>query len=641
MIYLLTIFSPLFGFLLAGTLGQKYPARFSQIMTCSFMLVSVLGAGSIFNEVALGGVTIDVPLMKWIEVGAFRAQWGLRFDTLSAIMVMVVTLISFLVHIYSIGYMYHDPCIPRFMAYLSFFTFMMLMLVTAYDFIQLFFGWEGVGLASYLLIGFWYDKQTANGAAIKAFIVNRVGDLGLVLGIGALYFVFGTLEFKEIFILAPSKLQSCFFVWGYSFSCIDVICFLLLIGAMGKSAQIGLHTWLPDAMEGPTPVSALIHAATMVTAGVFLIVKCSPLYQYAPVTSDMMTIVGATTAFFAGTIALTQNDIKRVIAYSTCSQLGYMFFAAGLSAYNIAIFHLVTHAFFKALLFLGAGAVIHSMSHEQDMRSMGGIWRLVPLSYLMMLIGSIALAGIPYFAGYYSKDAILETAWRASGSSVGTYAYILGIVSTFLTAFYSWRLLCLTFTGKPRANEMVMSHVHEVGFIMLIPLFILASGAIFSGYFGMGYFTQKVFWGSSLVMAEEIPGEHLHLIIEILPTVLALSGISLAYFLYGWAFSWPSLIATKFRFIYQFLFNKWYFDELYDRIFIRRALSLGSKFWQLGDVGIIDKWGPDGIARLALRISNRFSQLQTGYLFNYAYGMVWGVVGLVAWFIFKSKIKGL
>lgn len=641
MIYLLTIFSPLFGFLLAGVLGQKYSARFSQIATCTFMLFSVMGALSIFNEVALGGVTIDIPLMKWIEVGDFRAQWGLRFDTLSAIMVMIVTLISFLVHIYSIGYMRHDPCIPRFMAYLSFFTFMMLILVTAYDFVQLFFGWEGVGLASYLLIGFWYDRQTANAAALKAFIVNRVGDLGLILGMGAIYFVFGTLEFKEIFILAPSKLNVCFSVGGYSFPCIEIICFLLLIGAMGKSAQLGLHIWLPDAMEGPTPVSALIHAATMVTAGVFLIVKCSPLYQHAPITSDIMTVVGATTAFFAGTIALTQNDIKRVIAYSTCSQLGYMFFAAGLSAYNIAIFHLVTHAFFKALLFLGAGAVIHSMSDEQDMCSMGGIWRLVPVSYLMMLIGSIALAGIPYFSGYYSKDAILETAWRASGTSIGAYAYILGMISTFLTAFYSWRLLCLTFTGKPRANEMVMSHVHEAGFVMLVPLFILAFGAIFSGYFGVGYFSQKIFWGSSLIMPEEILGGHPRLIIEILPTLLGMSGIALAYLLYAWTFSWPLFFSKKFRFIYQLFCHKWYIDEFYDRMIVSKILGLGARFWQLGDIKLIDKWGPDGISRLVLRMSNRSSQLQTGYLFNYAYAMVWGVVGLVVWFILKSKIKGL
>ncbi|MBL9029790.1 MAG: NADH-quinone oxidoreductase subunit L [Caedimonas sp.] len=648
MVYITTIFAPLLGFLSAGTIGRNLPDRFSQMITCLLMGISVLGAGMIFNDVALGGTTVDIPLATWMEVDAFQVWWSLHFDTLSAIMIAVVTLVSFLVHIYSIGYMSQDPSIPRFMAYLSLFTFMMLMLVTAQDFLQLFFGWEGVGLASYLLIGFWYDRPSASAAALKAFIVNRIGDLGLVLGIGAIYVVFGTLEFKEIFALAPSRSGLGFSFWGYSFSCIEVICFLLFTGAMGKSAQIGLHVWLPDAMEGPTPVSALIHAATMVTAGVFLVVKCSPLYQYAPIASNIMTIVGATTAFFAGTIALTQNDIKRVIAYSTCSQLGYMFLAAGLSAYHIAIFHLVTHAFFKALLFLGAGAVIHSMSDEQDMQAMGGIGRLIPLTCLMMVVGSLALAGIPYFAGYYSKDAILETAWAVwaiespgltERSWVAAYGYASGLGGAFLTAFYSWRLLCLTFTGKPRADEMVMSHVHESGFVMLVPLFVLATGAIFSGYVGVGLFTSKIFWGGSLVMATEVSTHpEPAFIIQMLPALFALGGIVLAYALYVWNPSWPSLIAQKYRAIHQFLFHRWYVDELYDRILVSKALRLGAVFWRVGDGKIIDGWGPDGVAQLALRISNRSSRMQTGYLTHYAWAMVLGVALLIAWFmpVFKG-----
>jgi NADH-quinone oxidoreductase subunit L len=639
MLYFITIFAPILGSLLAGTLGQKLSSRFSEVFTCVCMFVSVVGAIIIFNEVAGENVTFNVSLIRWIEVGNFRSEWSLYFDTLSSLMVMVVAIISFLVHVYSIGYMRYDPSSARFMAYLSLFTFMMFMLVVSSDFLQLFFGWEGVGLSSYLLIGFWYEKNSAHSAALKAFIVNRAADLGLILAIAALYSVFGTLEFKEIFITVPSKLNAHFLLGSYSLTCVEVICLLLFLGAIGKSAQLGFHVWLPDAMEGPTPVSALIHAATMVTAGVFLVARCSPLYHYAPMTSEIITFIGATTAFFAGTIALTQNDIKRIIAYSTCSQLGYMFIAAGLYAYNIAIFHLVTHAFFKALLFLGAGAVIHSMSDEQDIRSMGGIWRLVPLTYVMMLVGSISLAGIPYFSGYYSKDAILEVAWNAR-TSLGTYAYVLGIISVFLTSFYAWRLLCLTFTGKPRANEMVMSHIHEVGLIMIIPLFILAIGAIFTGYFGIDYFFSKDFWGTSLIMHKGEPSEHITSFITALPTLLAISGIIITYILYGWAVSWPTLITQRFRLIYQFLYNKYYFDEIYERFLIKNILSLGRSLWQFGDIKLIDKKGPEGIARLALYLSNRSSQLQTGYIFNYVFVMIGGVALLVAWFIFKVIIKG-
>ena len=640
MVYLLTIFAPFLGFLGASCFIFKNLSRFSQGITCGFMLLSVIGAGAIFKEVALGGVTIDLVLMKWINVGSFQSQWGLHFDTLSAVMVMVVSLVSFLVHLYSVSYMADDPSIPRFMGYLSLFTFMMLMLVTARDFIQLFFGWEGVGLASYLLIGFWYDRPSANKAALKAFIVNRVGDLGLILGIGILYMVFGTLEFKEIFLIAPSKIDLSFPFFQGSIPCIEAICFCLLIGAMGKSAQIGLHVWLPDAMEGPTPVSALIHAATMVTAGIFLVARCSPLYQYAPVTSQIMTIVGATTAFFAGLLALSQMDIKRVIAYSTCSQLGYMLFAAGLGAYHIAIFHLVTHAFFKALLFLGAGAVIHAMSHEQNMEAMGGIWRFVPLSYALMVIGSLALAGLPYFSGYYSKDAILDVAWQASASPVGKYAYVLGLVSVFLTAVYAWRLLCLTFHGKPRANEMVMSHLHEVDLMMLIPLAVLAFGAVFSGYVGKGYILHKDFWGDALVFRDALLlNSHEPEIIALLPTILALSGILLAYILYLWTVSGPRQLAQKFQFFYKFLVNKGYFDSLYEWLFVRKTLSLGEKLWKQGDQGLIDRWGPDGVAQGVIRLSKRSSQWQTGYLFHYLTVMAWGLGILLALLLLKRGVN--
>ncbi|MGI4852005.1 MAG: NADH-quinone oxidoreductase subunit L [Janthinobacterium lividum] len=630
MTYYFAIFAPLLGFIL-NQFCQK--DIYSKIITCSLMFISVLCSFTIFQEVALRGVMVDAPLMTWIQVGNFDVKWSLHFDTLSVVMIMVVSLVSFLVHLYSLGYMQQDPSIKRFMGYLSLFTFMMFALVTAKNFIQLFFGWEGVGLASYLLIGFWYNKPSANAAAIKAFVVNRVGDAGLVLGIGAIFLTFNTLDFNEIFAQVPHKTNDTITWFHHSFSSLDVICFLLLVGAMGKSAQIGFHTWLPDAMEGPTPVSALIHAATMVTAGVFLIVKCSPLFQQAPSVNTLMTIVGATTAFFAGTIALTQNDIKRVIAYSTCSQLGYMFFACGLSAYHVAMFHLVTHAFFKALLFLGAGAVIHSMSDEQDMRAMGGIWRLIPLTYVLMIVGSLALAGIPYFSGYYSKDAILETAWLAQ-SWVGDYAYILGIGAAFLTAFYSWRLLCLTFNGKPRAGEMVMSHVHESSFIMVAPLFVLAIGAIFSGYWGLPYFMNKDFWQGSLIFTQQA-SHAIPEIIEWLPTLVALSGIALAYVLYLYKNQWPKKIATRFSGLYRFFLNKWYFDELYQKIFVERALKIGDRLWQTFDRKIIDGWGPDGVSDNVLKISSRISHWQTGYLSTYAYGMVLGVAILIGFLILK------
>ncbi|MDX1541646.1 MAG: NADH-quinone oxidoreductase subunit L, partial [Geminicoccaceae bacterium] len=451
------VFFPLLGAIIAGLFGRLIGDRPSQLVTCGGMALSALCSWIVLAGVA-GTEGYQVSLLTWIQSGTFEADWVLRVDPLAAIMMFTVSTVSALIHVYSIGYMAHDPSIPRFMSYLSLFTFFMLILVTADNFLQLFFGWEGVGLVSYLLIGFWYTRPSANAAAIKAFLVNRVGDFGFMLGIATVYLVFDSVDFDTVFAAAPEVANTQIAIFGGTFDTLTVACILLFIGAMGKSAQLGLHTWLPDAMEGPTPVSALIHAATMVTAGVFLVVRCSPLFEYSPFALGFVTFIGASTALFAATIGLVQNDIKRVIAYSTCSQLGYMFFAAGVSAYSAAIFHLYTHAFFKALLFLGAGSVIHAMSDEQDMRRMGGIWRRVPITYAVMWIGSLALAGIPFFAGYFSKDLILEAAW-ASHSAFASYAFLLGIVAATLTAFYSWRLLFMTFHGEPRASAEVMSHV--------------------------------------------------------------------------------------------------------------------------------------------------------------------------------------
>lgn len=542
---------------------------------------------------------------------------------------MVVTTVSFLVHLYSIGYMSHDKAVPRFMAYLSFFTFAMLMLVTSGNFIQLFFGWEGVGLASYLLIGFWHHKDSANAASMKAFIVNRVGDVGLALGIAAIYLTFDTVDIATFLSQLNTATSATFTAFDYEFSRLEVIGFLLFIGAMGKSAQLGLHTWLPDAMEGPTPVSALIHAATMVTAGVFLVVRLSPLYELAPYARTFIVIIGASTALFAGTIALMQNDIKRVIAYSTCSQLGYMFFAAGLSAYNIAIFHLVTHAFFKALLFLGSGAVIHAMSDEQDMRRMGGIWRAIPATYAMMWIGSLALAGIPFFAGFYSKDAILTAAWFGDGVP-SKYAYLLGIGAAFLTALYSWRLLIMTFHGKSRADEKVLGHLHEPGATMLIPLLVLSIGAIFSGFLGEGFFTTEGFWQNAIAF-KMATTEHLPLVIHYLPLMAGILGITLAYVFYFYRANWPAYLAKKFKFLHEFLLNKWYVDELYNAVFVRSSQKLGSILWQKGDENIIDEYGPNGVAEKIMKAATRVSRAQSGYIYHYALSFMLGFALLIAW----------
>ncbi len=642
MIYVLSIFLPLIGAAVAGLLGPWVKERGAQTVTCGAMLIAAVMSVFILFEVALEGQPRTIHLFSWIASGKFDVVWSLRFDTLTAVMVFVVNVVSCAVHFYSIGYMHGDPGNPRFFSYLSLFTFFMLMLVSADNLLQMFFGWEGVGLCSYLLIGFWYDRPAANAAAIKAFIVNRVGDFGFALGIMGIFFLFGTISLDAIFEAVPSKAEATLNFLGTDFHALTVLCILLFIGAMGKSAQLGLHTWLPDAMEGPTPVSALIHAATMVTAGVFMVARMSPIFEYAPTALAMVAIVGASTAFFAATIALCQTDIKRVIAYSTCSQLGYMFFACGVSAYSAAIFHLTTHAFFKALLFLGAGSVIHAMSAEQDMRKMGGIWKLVPLTYTVMWIGSLALAGLPFFSGYYSKDVIIEAAF-AAGSGVGYYAFWLGIAAAVMTAFYSWRLLFMTFHGAPRADERVMAHVHESPKSMTIPLLVLAAGAILAGYIGFESFVGAgagAFWGDSILV---LPGNSAladaHLVpvwVKSLPIVVGLMGIALAYYMYMTRPDLPARLAARLGAVYRFVYNKWYFDELYDRLFVKPAHYLGRELWKEGDGTLIDGLGPDGVAAVATNLAERASRLQSGYVYHYAYAMLIGVAGLVTLYLYTA-----
>ncbi|CAI8228119.1 MAG: NADH-quinone oxidoreductase subunit L [SAR116 cluster bacterium] len=639
--YASIVFLPLLGAIIAGILSLGHRDRAAELVTVTGLLLSLLFSIIAFAQVAIGGQPITIDIARWIVSGDFEAMWRLRFDTLTAVMLIVVTGVSSMVHIYSIGYMSHDNARARFMAYLSLFTFAMLMLVTADNLVQLFFGWEGVGVASYLLIGFWYKKESAHTAAMKAFIVNRVGDFGFALGILAVYQIFGSIQFDDIFANAAMMRDSQIGFLGQALPALEVAGILLFIGAMGKSAQLGLHTWLPDAMEGPTPVSALIHAATMVTAGVFMICRLSPMLEYAPLSLDIITVVGALTAIFAATVGFTQFDIKRVIAYSTCSQLGYMFFAAGVSAYPAAMFHLTTHAFFKALLFLGAGSVIHAMSDEQDLRNMGGIWRKVPVTYVMMWVGSLALAGFPFFAGFYSKDMILEAAFAAH-TNVGNMAFWLGCAAAFLTAFYSWRLLIMAFHGKPRASAEVMSHVHESPLVMTLPLFVLAVGAVFSGWLGYELFVghdMAVFWGDSIfILPEHHAMEHAHHVptwVKLLPVLLATSGVLLAVLCYAIWTDIPSVAARLFAPIHRFFFNKWYFDELYDAIFVRPAVRIGSFLWLRGDRDTIDGFGPDGMSAMVMRVSAMAARLQSGFVFHYAFAMLIGVVVLVTWYYFR------
>ena len=636
--YSAIVFLPLLGALLAGYFSLSHRHTASAVMAISGVLGSLLLSIIAFVEVALGGDTRTVQLARWIVSGDFDASWALRFDTLTVVMLIVVTGVSSCVHIYSVGYMHHDPARGRFMAYLSLFTFAMLMLVTADNLVQLFFGWEGVGVASYLLIGFWYHKESAHTAAMKAFVVNRVGDFGFALGILAVFALFGSVQFDDIFAGASEIAKTDIVFFGLSMPALELASILLFIGAMGKSAQLGLHTWLPDAMEGPTPVSALIHAATMVTAGVFMVCRLSPVIEYAPLALDIITVVGAMTAIFAATVGMTQFDIKRVIAYSTCSQLGYMFFAAGVSAYPAAMFHLTTHAFFKALLFLGAGSVIHALSDEQDLRNMGGIRKHVPVTYAMMWIGSLALAGFPFFAGFYSKDMILEAAYAAH-TGVGQMAFWLGCAAALLTAFYSWRLLILAFHGTPRASAETMAHIHESPKVMLLPLVPLAIGAIFAGFLGYELFVghdYKMFWGDSIfILPTHEAMEHAHHVptwVKLLPIGLATAGVAAAYVAYTFVPSLPGAVATRFAPVHRFFFKKWYFDELYDAIFVKPSVRIGAMLWQRGDKDTIDGFGPDGITSLVYRISQSASRIQSGYVYHYAFAMMIGIVILLSWY---------
>ena len=635
--YHLIVFLPLLAAIIAGLFGRKIGDTAAMAVTCVAVIISAILSWVAFYLVIYNGQVVTVKVLDWIDSGSFSVDWALKVDQLTAVMLVVVNTVSAVVHVYSVGYMSHDEHRPRFFAYLSLFTFAMLMLITADNFVQLYMGWEGVGLASYLLIGFWFKKPSANAASIKAFVVNRVGDFGFALGIMALFFATNSVTFDAVFAAAPGLAGKTFhFLWK-DWDILTVATFLLFLGAMGKSAQLGLHTWLPDAMEGPTPVSALIHAATMVTAGVFMVARCSPLFEYAPDTLAFVAVIGASTAFFAATVGLAQNDIKRVIAYSTCSQLGYMFFALGVSAYPAAIFHLFTHAFFKALLFLGAGSVIHAVDGEQDMRHMGGLWKHIKVTYVMMWIGSLALAGFPIFAGYYSKDMILEVAYAAGG--VGQYAYIMGMAAAILTAFYSWRLLFMTFHGAPRADHHVMEHVHESPMIMLAPLGVLAFGAVFAGIaFHDGFIGHhwKEFWGSSILILENHKAmeeaHHVPFLVKVGPIIVGVIGIFVAWIAYVRDTTLPARAAAQQPLLYSFLLNKWYFDELYDRIFVRPTFWLGRVLWKGGDGKIIDGLGPDGFAATVIRLAKRASVLQTGYVYHYAFAMLIGVAALVTYF---------
>ena len=632
--HLLIVLAPLAGSIIAGVFGRRFLGNsIARMVTIIGMLISALLAIRVFFMVAVGNSDpIHQEVFSWIVSGDFRVSFGIYIDRLTAIMLIVVSGISTLIHIYSIGYMHDDPDQPRFFSYLSFFTFAMLMLVTGDNFLQLFFGWEGVGLASYLLIGFWFKKESACNAAMKAFLVNRVGDFGFALGIFTIFMVFGTLDYDTVFQMAgtgqyPNTID---FLWG-PVPTMTLICLLLFIGAMGKSAQFMLHTWLPDAMEGPTPVSALIHAATMVTAGVFMVCRASPLFELSETALMVVTLVGATTAFFAATVGLVQNDIKRVIAYSTCSQLGYMFFAAGVSAYAAAMFHLMTHAFFKALLFLCAGAVIYSMHHEQDMRKMGGLVKKIPVTYAIMMIGTLALTGFPFLAGFYSKDAILEAAFAAH-TPVGTFAWIMGMAAAVMTTFYSFRLVFMTFHGKP-ADQHSYDHAKESPWVMRAPLIVLAIGAVFAGMLGtplteIGWFKSAIFLAPGHNAMEH--AHHVAAWVKWSPFLMFLIGLGLAYLLYVRMPSLPRILAEHFPGTYQFLLNAWYFDRLYDRLFIRPAKAIGQGLWRTGDETIIDGYCVNGIAQLCGRLAQKLRQFQTGYVYHYAFAMLIGVLVLVS-----------
>jgi NADH-quinone oxidoreductase subunit L len=674
---LFIVFLPLLAAIIAGFSNKAFGATLPKLLTTGALFTSCALSWPIFLSFIAGHAEPSVtPVMLWMNSGSLSFNWELRVDTLTAVMLVVVTTVSALVHLYSWSYMSEDPDQPRFFAYLSLFTFAMLMLVTASNLVQMFFGWEGVGLASYLLIGFWFRKPSACAAAIKAFVVNRVGDLGFMMGIFGTYLVFGTVDIPTILHAAPGMAGSTIGFLGGRFDTMTVLCILLFIGAMGKSAQLGLHTWLPDAMEGPTPVSALIHAATMVTAGVFMVCRLSPMFQTSPVALEFVTVIGAATCFFAATVGTCQWDIKRVIAYSTCSQLGYMFFAAGVGAYGAAMFHLFTHAFFKALLFLGAGSVIHAMHHEQDMRHYGALWKKIPLTFAAMMAGTLAITGVGIaeiggFAGFYSKDAIIEAAF-ARGTQLGHLASFTGIFAALLTSFYSWRLMFLTFFGKARwaSSEHIQHavhdahghddhghdthahhddhghaeddgtagyHPHESPWPMLVPLIVLSLGAVFAGAVFHGSFvgieTGGDFWKGSLAFDKSLfeAAEHIPLWVKWAPFTVMLTGLVVAWVAYIAVPSIPAAFVKAFRPLHTFVYNKWYFDELYGFLFVRPAFWLGRQFWKLGDIGFIDRFGPNGAAWVVAKGSLGAKRFQSGYLTSYALVMLLGLVAAVSW----------
>jgi len=611
--------------------------RAAELITTGLLLVAAALSWFAFIDVGFMHHDVRIALFPWIESGDLQVAWSLRVDTLTAVMLMVVTTVSSLVHVYSIGYMDEDPYRPRFFAYLSLFTFAMLMLVTADNLVQLFFGWEGVGLMSYLLVGFWYQKPSANAAAIKAFVVTRVGDFGFALGIFAIFMLVGSIDYETIFAGAPGLTGKTIDFFGWHADALTLTCLLLFMGAMGKSAQFLLHTWLPDAMEGPTPVSALIHAATMVTAGVFMVARLSPLFELAPDAKAVVMFFGATTAMFAATVALVQNDIKKIVAYSTCSQLGYMFVAMGAGAYSVGIFHLFTHAFFKALLFLGSGSVIYAMHHEQDIRHMGGLKDKIPFTYIVMVIGTLALTGFPLTAGYFSKDAIIESAY-ASPNPLAFYGFLMTVIAAGLTAFYSWRLIFKTFHGRPHDQEHHEA-AHESPLTMLIPIGILAAGSLLAGFPFREIFAGhgvEEFFRESLKMSPHLieDMENIPETIKLLPTAMMALGFVVAWLFYIRRPYMPVELARQHQMLYQFLLNKWYFDELYDLIFVRSAKRLGYFLWKVGDGKIIDGLGPDGISARVLDVTRNVVRLQTGYLYHYAFAMLVGVAGLITWFMF-------
>ena len=631
------IFLPLIASIISGFFGRFIGDRNSEIVTSLLVSISALFSVYVFYQVIIDGFQENIVIATWINSGELNVNWSMNIDPLSAVMLVVVTSVSALVHIYSIGYMSHDPHKPRFMAYLSLFTFAMLMLVTSDNFIQLFFGWEGVGLCSYFLIGFWFKKESANAAAIKAFVVNRVGDFGFALGIFLVFYLFGTVNYSEVFEQIPTITEKNLNFLGFDINAIDLICLLLFIGAMGKSAQILLHTWLPDAMEGPTPVSALIHAATMVTAGVFLVVRCSPIYEYSELALNLITIVGMTTALFAASVAIVQTDIKKIIAYSTCSQLGYMFFATGVGAYNIAMFHLFTHAFFKALLFLGSGSVIHAFKDEQDINEMGGVWKHLPYTYVMMIIGTLALTGFPFLSGFYSKDAIIEFAYLRD-NTVGYYAAGIGIFTAFLTSIYSWRLIFKTFHGEYNNKKMKISETHESPLVMLIPLVLLSIGAIFAGMLFKDLFVGNgidSFWKNSVFFLEPLSSEHPPIWFLLLTPILVTLSIPISYYLFVKNKEIVDGIVRVNQPLYKFLKNKWYFDELYELLFIKSSKKIGSFLWKFCDVKIIDGFGPDGISSLIKRFSQKANKFQSGFIYQYAFVMLLGFSALLTLLIVK------